>query len=118
MTMGKHCPYCRHLIKIELGDTGGACDRCHKEFVVKYHLTKIRLTKIFIPRDYEAEVLAFIIKRGQSYAGEISSHIGASKGVVSQTLRKMDSKGIIKVMPRGKTKWVMLPDTEYKYRRT
>jgi sugar-specific transcriptional regulator TrmB len=101
-----------------MGDKGGACDRCLKEYLVKYHLTKIRLTKIFVPRDYETEILAYITRKGKSYAGEISSHVGASKGVVSHTLRSMESKGLIKIVPRGKTKWVMLPGTEYNYRRT
>ena len=116
MILGKHCPYCRHLIKIEMGDKGGACDRCGKDFIVKYHLTKIRLTKIFIPRDYEAEVLAYVTRRGKSYAGEISSHIGASKGVVSHTLRSMEAKGLVSVIPRGKTKWILLPGSDIKIR--
>ncbi len=116
MTMGKHCPYCRHLIKIEMGDKGGTCDRCLKDYLVKYHLTKIRLTRIFIPRDYEAEVFVYITRKGKSYAGEISIHIGASKGVVSHTLRSMESKGLIKFIPRGKTRWVVLPGSDIKIR--
>lgn len=114
MILGKHCPYCRHLIKIEHGRIKGVCDRCGKIFVVKYHLTKIRLQKEFIPRDYEEEILALIAKRGKSYAGEISYRIGASKGVVSAALHSMEAKGLIQVVLRGKTKWITLPGSNVK----
>jgi sugar-specific transcriptional regulator TrmB len=99
-----------------MGDKGGACDRCLKEYVVKYHLTKIRLNKIFVPRNYEVEILAYVARKGKSYAGEISSHIGASKGVVSNTLRSMEAKGLVTVIPRGKTKWVIIPGTDIRIR--
>lgn len=115
--MSKHCPYCRHLLKLEDGTKNGTCDRCEKDFIVKYHLTKIRLTKIFIPRDYEADVMAYVTRKGQTYAGEISCHVGASKGVVSQVLRNLASRGAVKVVPRGKTKWILLPGTEFILRR-
>jgi len=115
--MSKHCPYCRHLLKLEDGTKNGTCDRCGKDFTVKYHLTKIRLNKIFIPRNYEAEVYGFIVKKRQTYAGEISCNIGASKGVISHVLKMLHLRGAIKVVPRGKTKWVMLPETEFVMRR-
>jgi hypothetical protein len=118
MILAKHCPYCRHLVKIEHGETKGLCDRCLKVYEVHYHLTKIKLSKEFIPRDYEAEILVYITRKGQSYAGEISSRIGASKGVVAIALHNMELKGIIQVVTRGKTKWILLPDTEYHYKRT
>ena len=116
MILAKHCPNCRHLIKIEMGQTGGICDRCNKVYIVKYHLTKIRLQKEFIPRDYEAEIMAFITRRGKTYAGEISSYVGASKGVISKTLRKLEAKELIVVIPRGKTKWIILPGSNIKIR--
>jgi hypothetical protein len=115
--LAKHCPYCRHLIKIEHGTPDGACDRCGKNYVVKYHLTKIRLVKEFIPRDYEAEILAYITKKGKSYAGELSSRIGVSKGVVSIALHNMEAKGLIQVVLRGKTKWIVLPGSDVKIKR-
>lgn len=114
MTIPKHCPYCRHLVKINSGQERGLCDRCGNIYVVKYHLTKIRLKKEYIPRDYDAEVLEFLRKRRKSYAGEISSHIGASKGVVSQSLRRLEARKIIIFIPRGKTKWVHLSDERKK----
>ncbi len=114
--MAKHCPYCRHLVHVEHGAKGGACDRCNHDFTVKYHLSKIRLNKIFIPRDYDAEVMAYVLRKGQTYAGEISCHVGASKGVVSQVLRRLESSGAVKVIPKGKTKWILLPDVVFKYR--
>lgn len=40
---------------------------------MKYHLSKIRLNQVFVPRDYEAEVLAYIGKKKKTYAGEIAS---------------------------------------------
>lgn len=116
MILAKHCPYCRHLIKIEHGQTAGICDRCMRVYMVKYHLTKITLQKEFKPRDYEAEILAYITKKGKSYAGEISYQVGASKGVVSQTLRKLEIKGLVQVVPRGKTKWIILPGSNIKIR--
>lgn len=106
--MGKHCPYCRHLVHIEMGQKDGVCDRCKKLFIVKYHLTKIRLVKEFIPRDYEAEVLAFITRKGKTFAGEIASYVGISKGLVSSTLRKLEAERKIVITPRGRTKWVTL----------
>lgn len=116
MILGKHCPYCRHLVKIEKGVKGGACDRCNKDFLVKYHLTKIKLAKIFVPRDYETEIMVYVVRKHKTYASEISSHIKASKGVVSNTLHSMENKGLIKVLPRGKTKWIVLPDYDLKIR--
>jgi predicted DNA-binding transcriptional regulator len=116
LSLGKHCPYCRHLVRIELGDKGGACDRCNKDFLVKYHLTKIKLAKIFIPRDYEAEIMVYVIRKQKTYAGEVSSHIGASKGVVSAAVHSMERKGLIKIIPRGKTKWIVLPCYNQKIR--
>lgn len=116
MILGKHCPYCRHLVKIEIGDKGGACDRCTKDFLVKYHLTKIKLAKIFVPRDYEMEIMAYVVRKRKTYASEISSHVKASKGVVSNTLHNMESKGLIKVIPQGKTKWIVLPSYSLKFR--
>jgi predicted transcriptional regulator len=110
MPLGKHCPYCRHLVFIELGQRDGICDRCEKLYIVKYHLSKIRLIKEFIPRNYEAEVMAYVTKKKRTYAGEISSYLGMSKGLVSNTLRNLEAKGAIKVTPRGKTKWISLPD--------
>lgn len=106
--LGKHCPYCRHLVHITFGDTDGKCDRCYNTFLVKYHLSKIKLAKTFIPRDYEAEILAFIRKRKRTYAGEISCNVGISKGVVSVTLQNLAARRIIIISPRGKTKWVTL----------
>lgn len=114
--LGKHCPHCRHLLKIEMGQKGGACDRCTKVFIVKYHLTRIRLIKEFVPRDYEAEIMAYVTRKGKSYAGDISCHIGASKGVVSSNLRKLEAAGLIEFVPRGKTKWVILPGSGVKIR--
>jgi hypothetical protein len=116
MTLAKHCPYCRHLIKIEMGQTNGICDRCKRVYTVKYHLTKITLQKEFKPRDYETEILAYITRKGKSYAGEISYQVGASKGVVSQTLHKLEVKGLVQVVPRGKTKWIILPGSDIKIR--
>lgn len=108
MILGKHCPYCRHLVHIEEGDKTGTCDRCTNEYIVKYHLSRIRLIKVFVPRDYETEILAFIKKRTRTYAGEISCNVGMSKGLVSTTLRRLEDKRLIIVTPRGKTKWVTL----------
>lgn len=110
MSFGKHCPYCRHLVFIEEGQKTGVCDRCMKMYIVKYHLSKIRLIKEFIPRDYEAEVMAYVARKRKTYAGEISSYCGMSKGLVSNTLRRLEDKGMIKVTPRGKTKWISVPD--------
>jgi predicted transcriptional regulator len=116
MILAKHCPYCRHLVKVEHGELGGVCDRCGKIFTIKYHLTKIRLQKEFIPRNYETEILAVIAKKGKSYAGELSYKIGASKGVVSITLHNMEAKGLVEVIQRGKTKWIVLPGSNVKIR--
>ena len=114
MILSKHCPHCRHLVYIQTGDKDGTCDRCLNPYIVKYHLTKIRLNKIFIPRNYEAEILAYLNRKGKSYAGEISSQIGASKGVVSTVLRSLHDRELIVVVPRGKTKWIFLPGSEIK----
>lgn len=110
MILAKRCPYCRHLVKIEMGWKTGICDRCKKVFLVKYHLTKISLAKEFVVRNYEAEILEYLGRKGKSYAGELSIRIRASKGVVSNTLHTMESKNLIKVVYKGRTKWVMLPD--------
>jgi Bacterial regulatory protein, arsR family len=114
MILGKRCPNseCKHLVYIQTGQKDGNCDRCGKFFIVKYHLTKIRLIQEFIPRNYEAEILTYLNKKGRTYAGEISSHIGASKGVVSASLHRLEGKGLIIVTPRGKTKWITLPEDE------
>lgn len=106
--IGKHCPYCRHLVHIEVGQKEGVCDRCYKTYIVKYHLSKIRLIKEFVPRDYETEILLFIAKRGKTFAGEISSYVGISKGVVSTTVKSLEERRKITVTRRGKTKWITL----------
>jgi uncharacterized membrane protein len=97
-----------------MGLKNSVCDRCKKMFLVKYHLTKISLEKEFIPRDYEAEILVYLNRKGKSYAGELSSKIRASKGVVSIALHNMEAKQLIEVVPRGKTKWVILPGNNVK----
>lgn len=110
MSFGKHCPYCRHLVYIEDGQKTGICDRCLKLYIVKYHLSRVRLIKEFVPRDYEGEVLSYVTRKRKTYAGEISAHCGMSKGLVSNTLKSLEAKGLIVVTPRGKTKWITLPD--------
>lgn len=110
MTCGRNkCPHCRHLIQIQTDQKEGICDRCEKFYLVRYHLSCIKLAKEFTPRNYEAEILVFVTRKGRSYASEISVGIGASKGVVSQTLRGMISREVLIVKPRGKTKWVSIP---------
>lgn len=110
--MNKHCPYCKHLLVLPDNAIGGTCDRCHNNFLVKYHLTKIRLVKVFIPRDYEMEILNYIKKKNRTYAVEISSSLVASKGRVSITLRSLENQKKIKVIRRGKTKWIELTEEE------
>lgn len=115
-TMDKHCPYCKHLLHVEIGAKSGSCDRCSKNYEVKYHLTKIKLIKLFVPRDYEADIMAYITRKGKGYAGEISYNIGASKGVVSVALKNLEDHGLLEVVPRGKTKWVKIPGSDVKIR--
>jgi len=110
MSTGKYkCPHCGHLILIIAEQKHGICDRCTKFYIVHYHLSRITLDKEFILRNYETEVLRYIEKRGRSYASEISIGIGASKGVVSMTLRGMIERKLLEVKPRGRTRWVSLP---------
>lgn len=102
----KHCPYCRRSVLIVMGQLSGSCTRCLKPYIVKYHLSKIRLNKVFVPRDYETEILRFILRKQKTYSVEITSQLGVSKGKVSVTLRALEEKNLISSYQRGRTRWV------------